>query len=89
MSPLALTPRVPHERRFIYGGLADRIVHPRAQVIRLWEHWGRPEISWYPGGHTGFRSPPVRRFLDEALLRSGLVQGPPTLPDSRGLELLN
>ena len=78
VSPLALTPRVPHEGRFIYAGLADRIVHPREQVIRLWEHWGRPEISWYPGGHTGFRSPPVRQFLDQALLRSGLVHDPPT-----------
>jgi hypothetical protein len=77
VSPLALTPRVPHEGLFVYGGLADRIVHPHAQVIRLWEHWGRPEITWYPGGHTGFRSRPVRQFLDQALQRSGLVHGSP------------
>lgn len=82
VSPLALTPRVPHERRFIYGGLADRIVHPRAQVIRLWEHWGRPEITWYPGGHIGFRSKQVRQFLDGALQRSGLVHGSPAPPDA-------
>lgn len=78
VSPLALMPRVPAEGRFIYAGLADRLVHPREQVIRLWEHWGRPEITWYPGGHTGFfRSRPVVRFVTEALVRSGLVHGSP------------
>jgi hypothetical protein len=74
VSPLSLTPRVPLGGRFVYGGVADRVVHPRDQVIRLWEHWGKPEIVWYPGGHTGFfRSRPVHDFVDEALVRSGLV----------------
>ncbi len=74
ISPLALTPRVPMDGRFIYAGVADRLVHPRDQVTRLWEHWGKPEISWYPGGHTGFfRSRPVQRFIDDALVQSGLV----------------
>jgi hypothetical protein len=73
-SPLALTPRVPMRGRFIYAGIADRLVHPRDQVTRLWEHWGKPEIQWYPGGHTGFfRSQPVQRFIDNALVQSGLV----------------
>src|ERR1035441_3662442 len=35
--------------RFLYAGIADRLVHPRDQVTRLWEHWGRPEIQWYHG----------------------------------------
>jgi hypothetical protein len=75
VSPLSLTPRVPMSGRFIYGGVADRVVHPRDQVIRLWKHWGEPEIVWYPGGHTGFfRSRPVQDFIDTALTRSGLVQ---------------
>jgi dienelactone hydrolase len=74
ISPLALTPRVPANGRFIYAGIADRLVHPRDQVTRLWEHWGKPEIRWYPGGHTGFfRSRPVQRFIDDALAQSGLV----------------
>lgn len=74
LSPLSLTPRVPMAGRFIYGGLADRLVHPRDQVMRLWEHWGRPEIVWYPGAHTGFfQSRPVQRFIDDALRQSGLV----------------
>jgi hypothetical protein len=74
ISPLALNPRVRMQGRFIYAGVADRLVHPRDQVTRLWEHWGRPEIVWYQGGHTGFfRSRPVQRFIDDALMQSGLV----------------
>jgi hypothetical protein len=74
ISPLAMTPRVPLDGRFIYAGLADRLVHPRDEAGRLWEHWGRPEICWYPGGHTGFfRSRPAQRFIDAALVESGLV----------------
>lgn len=74
VSPLSLTPRVPMAGRFIYGGLADRLVNPREQVMRLWEHWGKPEIIWYQGAHTGFfQSRPVHDFVDAALCQSGLV----------------
>ena len=73
-SPLSLQPRVPPQGRFIYGGVADRLVHPREQVERLWEHWGRPEIIWYPGGHTGFFGKPVQQFIDAAIVQSGLLQ---------------
>ncbi len=60
-------------------GFLTEFVHPREQVIRLWEHRERPEITWYAGGHTGFfRSRPVVRFVNEALVRSGLVRGSPT-----------
>jgi hypothetical protein len=76
ISPFALNPRVPMQGRFIYAGIADRLVHPRDQVTRLWQHWGRPQIHWYSGGHTGFfRSRPVQRFIDDALVQSGLVDG--------------
>lgn len=79
VSPLALTPRVPLCGRFIYAGVADRLVHPREQVNRLWKHWGKPEIVWYPGGHTGFfRSQPVQRFVWQALQQSGLLEEPST-----------
>lgn len=78
VSPLSLTPRVPMSGRFIYAGIADRLVHPREQVVRLWKHWGKPEIVWYQGGHTGFfQSRPVQRFVDDALVQSGLVGGSP------------
>ncbi|MEO3761595.1 hypothetical protein ABGB19_25360 [Mycobacterium sp. B14F4] len=74
LSPLSLTPRVPMSGRFIYAGVADRLVHPHDQVMRLWDHWGRPQIVWYPGAHTGFfRSRPVQDFVDEAVRQSGLV----------------
>ncbi len=73
-SPLSLQPRVPPQGRFIYGGVADRLVHPREQVERLWEHWGRPEIIWYSGGHTGFFGKPVQQFIDAAIVQSGLLQ---------------
>lgn len=74
ISPLGLTPRVPLEGRFLCAGTADRLVHPRDEVTRLWEHWDRPQICWFPGGHTGFfRSRLVQRFIDGALVKSGLV----------------
>lgn len=73
-SPLSLEPKVPAHGRFIYAGVADRIVHPRQQVVQLWEHWGRPEIGWYHGGHTGFfQARPVQRYVDAALVQSGLT----------------
>ena len=82
VSPLSLTPLVPMPGRFIYAGVADRLVHPREQVIRLWEHWGKPEIVWYPGGHAGFfRSRPVQRFVWDALQQSGLLDTPPAQRD--------
>lgn len=83
VSPLSLNPRVPMSGRFIYAGIADRLVHPREQVVRLWEHWGRPEIVWYRGGHTGFfESRPVQRFVDDALVQSGLVGGSPIVRET-------
>jgi pimeloyl-ACP methyl ester carboxylesterase len=76
VSPLSLTPLVPGSGRFIYAGIADRVVHPRRQVLRLWEHWGRPEMTWYRGGHAGFiRSRPVQRFIEAAVQQSGLLDG--------------
>lgn len=81
VSPLSLSPRVPLRGRFIYAGLADQLVHPREQVVRLWEHWGKPEIVWYEGGHTGFfASRPVQRSVDTALELSGLLDWPRAVP---------
>ncbi|TGD89820.1 hypothetical protein BayCH28_04315 [Mycolicibacterium sp. CH28] len=78
ISPLSLEPKVPLGGRFIYAGVADRIVHPREQVLQLWEHWGRPNIGWYHGGHTGFfQARPVQQFIDAALVQSGLVDTGP------------
>ncbi len=76
VAPLALTPKVPHERRYIYGSLADRLVPPD-QIRALWQHWGEPRIHWYAGSHVNFLLfPSVRRFVDEALRESLLMQSP-------------
>jgi hypothetical protein len=75
VSPLAIKPRVPREARFIYAGIADRVVkpeHPRA----LWRHWDQPEIHWFSGGHVlGVFHRSVYPFLAASLRRVGLCAG--------------
>jgi len=72
VSPLAFSPRVPREHRFIYAGLADRVVHPD-QPRALWRHWGRPEIHWFSGGHVlGIWNASIGTFLERCLASSGL-----------------
>lgn len=76
VAPLMLQPRLPLERRFIFGALADRFVPPR-QVDSLWRHWNQPEILWYPGGHLGFRfHDSVRDFVDRAVRETLLRERP-------------
>jgi pimeloyl-ACP methyl ester carboxylesterase len=70
VSPLAMSCRVPFERRFVFAGLADRL-STFGQARRLWLHWGQPAFAPYPGGHMGFYwSADVKRFVDEALAAS-------------------
>ncbi len=77
VSPLHMDPVVDKDRLFIFAGLVDRWVRP-GNVRTLWDHWDRPEICWYQGGHLSFLlQPEVRRFIDEALRSSGMVD--PTL----------
>ncbi|MFQ5513993.1 MAG: alpha/beta hydrolase family protein [Myxococcota bacterium] len=72
ISPLTMPARVPHGARYIFGGRHDRIVPPD-QVQALWEHWERPRIVWYDGGHVSFHwKPEVRRLIDDALRESGM-----------------
>lgn len=72
VSPLAFRPRVPRTGRFIYAGVADRVVRPY-QPRSLWRHWGKPEIHWFPGGHVlGVRNRTIAPFLARALAASGL-----------------
>ena len=49
-APLHRRSLVPRERRFVIGALGDRICPP-AHAATLWEHWERPRMHWYPGGH--------------------------------------
>lgn len=67
ISPLHLPAALPRERCFIVAGRGDRMTSAE-QATWLWEHWGRPEICWYPGGHIGFfttRKPDT--FIDTAV----------------------
>jgi hypothetical protein len=66
---------VPHSRRLVIGARADGICTP-AHAEALWEHWGRPRLHWYPGGHLvqlgrGAALGQILRLLaDEGLLRA-------------------
>jgi hypothetical protein len=76
VSPLSFECRVPHDRRFIYAGVADRMAKPEAAHL-LWEHWGEPAICWYAGSHVGFAlSREVRRFVSKAVASSVLPRPP-------------
>jgi hypothetical protein len=76
VSPLVLPPKVPRERRFVFAGLGDRM-STSGQAQRLWEHWERPRVAWYPGGHVGFYwAGSISRFVTEALVSSGLADAP-------------
>jgi hypothetical protein len=87
VSPLAMVPRVPLNRRFIFAGLGDRM-STFDHAHRLWLHWGRPRLSTYEGGHVGFFfSAAVNRFVREALVESRmlrLVRAPTSLPTASG-----
>ena len=77
VSPLAFTPKVPADRRFIFAGLGDRMAPPE-QALTLWRHWDEPEICWYAGNHVGYLwSRQVTSFLNDSLAASGLVVEPP------------
>lgn len=75
VSPLRVEPSTPVERRYIAAGLVDRLIDPVEQVAPMWEHWGRPTIHWYPGGHIGYVvRGDVQRFVVDALTRSGVTR---------------
>jgi len=77
VSPLALPPRVPHARRFLYAGLVDRLASPD-QATDLWRHWGEPRTLWYHGSHVSFMwEPEIQPLLAEALAQSGLAAASP------------
>lgn len=73
VSPLTFDPLIPRERRFIYAGVADRVVRPD-QSRALWRRWDQPDIRWIPGGHVAmqFRKRTFD-YVEEALGRSGLL----------------
>lgn len=50
-SPLSWAPVLPRDRLLIVAGRGDRLAPPE-QSLLLWEHWGRPELRWFPGSHV-------------------------------------
>lgn len=80
VSPLVLPPLVARDRRYIFAGVGDRM-STAGQARRLWEHWQRPSIEWYPGGHIGFfMAGGVQRYVTAALVESALATPAPALP---------
>jgi len=74
VSPIARPCLVPHDRRFIIAGQADRIAPPPG-AVELWRHWGEPAIDWRPRGHlTTPRSPAYDGRLASILTASGLTR---------------
>lgn len=79
VSPLAFECQVPHDRRFIYAGVADRMAKPEA-AHRLWLHWDEPAICWYAGSHVGFAlSREVRRFVESSITAAVVPHHPPDM----------
>jgi hypothetical protein len=73
VSPHAIEPVIPLERRAIFAGLVDRWVRP-GNVHDLWRDWGQPAICWYDGSHLSFNfEPDVRRFTEERFEQWGLL----------------
>jgi len=74
VAPLQFSPATDVDRRFVFAGQADRLVDPVRHAAALWEHWERPEIHWFAGGHVGHLvARGISGFVDGALERSGLV----------------
>ncbi len=73
IAPLAMQPRVPASRCFVFAGTSDTLAPP-GHALDLWRHWGEANLSWYQGGHVSFfLEPDVRAALAAALAASGLV----------------
>ncbi len=74
VSPLALSPRVPLERRAIVAGTLDKFARPSTQAVALWRHWDQPPVHWYHGGHVSlFWSARAKAAIDASLEQFGLA----------------
>jgi dienelactone hydrolase len=73
IAPLAMRPRVPASRCWVFAGTTDTLAPP-GHALDLWRHWAGANLSWYQGSHVSFfLEPDVRATLAAALAASGLV----------------
>lgn len=73
VSPLSGPCLVPHVRRYLVAGQADRIAPPSG-AAELWRHWDEPHIEWRARGHlTTWRSAAYDDHLATILAESGLA----------------
>ncbi len=74
VSPFAFDPGVPSNRCYLYAGLVDRLASPD-HARDLWEHWGRPRVTWYHGSHVSFLwEADVKSLVLEAFEAQGLLK---------------
>jgi hypothetical protein len=73
ISPLAFAPRVPRPRRYLFAGVADRLV-PEHHAHDLWQHWQQPELRWFQGSHLSFTwDRAINDYVLEVLRDCGLI----------------
>ncbi|MBK6849673.1 MAG: hypothetical protein IPG96_19780 [Proteobacteria bacterium] len=73
-APLAHRLVLPREEVLLIAGRTDRVVPP-THAEALWEHWGRPALHWFPGGHLlHFGRADYRDALEQFLLARNLPQ---------------
>lgn len=49
-SPLTWPALLPRERLLLIAGMGDGLTYPKHARL-LAEHWGQPDLQWFPGGH--------------------------------------
>lgn len=75
-SPLAHPLALPRERVLIIAGKGDTIVPPD-HAAALWEHFDRPQIHWFAGGHLmHFGREGYLLHLQRLLVELGLLRRP-------------
>ncbi len=86
ISPLAIKPVVPRDRRYLFAGAADRLI-PGEQIQKLWRHWEQPVLRWFEGSHLSFtwETSAINALLERILREAGLLgaASPPAVDQER------
>ncbi len=76
VSPMQMPVTAPERARAIFAGMGDRLAPP-GQARQLYEHWGSPDMCWYPGNHVGYLwADKAWTFVDEMLEARGFSTEP-------------